>query len=132
MYKQIKKGIAVGTIHHSIFGSWIERLNTNSNILENFKETTKVPYIKLQSSEGEVFTVGTEIAKKSGTIRNMLEEHVEEGDPNVNTYILIKAVVTSRSHCKPGFVDFLTVDQSLPFHIILADNFLEHTACMPI
>ena len=87
-----------------------------------------MPYIKLQSSEGEVFTVETEIAKKSGTIRNMLEE----GEDNVNTYILIKAVVTSRSHCKPGFVDFLKVDQSFPFHIILADNFLEHTACMPI
>ena len=91
-----------------------------------------MPYIKLQSSEGEVFTVETEIAKKSGTICNMLEEHVEEGEDTVDTYILIKAVVTSRSHCKPGFVDFLKVDQSFPFHIILADKFLEHTACMPI
>ena len=39
--------------------------------------------IKLQSSEGEVFNVETEIAKKSGTIHNMLEDlGVEKGEDN--------------------------------------------------
>jgi S-phase kinase-associated protein 1 len=99
-------------------------LNTNSKYLENFKETTKVPYIKLQSSEGEVFTVETEIAKKSGTIRSMSEDlGVDEGGDN--TYILKKIpFVTSRTHLKPGF-DSLRVEQGTLFEIMLAANHLD-------
>lgn len=32
-----------------------------------------MPFLKLQSSDGEVFTVETQIAKQSNTIRTMLE-----------------------------------------------------------
>lgn len=32
-----------------------------------------MPYLKLQSSDGEVFQVETQIAKQSNTIRTMLE-----------------------------------------------------------
>ena len=39
-----------------------------------------MPSIKIQSNEGEVFAVETEIAKKSGTIRNMLEDLGMEED----------------------------------------------------
>ena len=86
----------MGTLHHSVFGSQIESLNTISKyILGKFQGNYQSAY---QSSEGEVFTVETEIDKKSGTIRNMLEEPgVDEGGDN--TYILKKIpFVTSQTH----------------------------------
>ena len=109
-------------------------MNANSNFLENFKETTKVPYIKLQSSEGEVFTVETEIAKKSGTIRNIMEDlGVEEGKdneeavplPNVNTYILKKVLQLSSLDREARGSDFLRVEQGTLFELILAANYLD-------
>ena len=104
--------------------------------MENFNETTKVPYIKLQSSEGEVFTIETEIAKKSGTLCNMLEDlGVEKGEdneeavplPNVNTYILEKVLQWS-SHNKDGTPvdsDVLRVEQGTLFEITLAANYVK-------
>ena len=111
-----------------------------------------MPYIKLQSSEGEVFTVETEIAKKSGTIRNMLEDlGVEEGEdneeavplPNVSTNILKKVIQWSTHHkdeptpvddennqkrtddISSWDLDFLKVDQGTLFELILAANYLD-------
>ena len=43
-------------------------INLNQLQLEN-----KMPYLKLQSSDGEIFSVETQIAKQSNTIRTMLE-----------------------------------------------------------
>ncbi len=56
-----------------------------------------MPSIKLQSSDGEVFSVDVEIAKQSVTIKTMLEDlGMDEDDeevvplPNVNAAILKK------------------------------------------
>ena len=111
-----------------------------------------MPYIKLQSSEGEVFTVETEIAKKSGTIRNMLEDLGMEEDadneeavplPNVSTNILKKVIQWSTHHkdeptpvddennqkrtddISSWDLDFLKVDQGTLFELILAANYLD-------
>lgn len=57
----------------------------------------QMPSIKLQSSDGEVFTVNVEIAKQSVTIKTMLEDLGMDEDeeevvplPNVNAAILKK------------------------------------------
>ena len=107
--------------------------------------------IKIQSNEGEIFTVETEIAKKSGTIRNMLEDLGMEGDdneeavplPNVNTNILKKVIEWSTYHkddpepkeddttekrsddISSWDSDFLKVDQGTLFELILAANYLD-------
>ena len=95
-----------------------------------------MPSIKIQSNEGEVFTIETEIAKKSGTIRNIMEDlGVEEGKdneeavplPNVNTYILEKVLQWS-SHNKDGTPvdsDVLRVEQGTLFEITLAANYVK-------
>ena len=56
-----------------------------------------MPSIKLQSSDGEVFSVDVEIAKQSVTIKTMLEDLGMDEDeedvvplPNVNAAILKK------------------------------------------
>ena len=107
--------------------------------------------IKIQSNEGEIFTVETEIAKKSGTIRNMLEDLGMEGDdndeavplPNVSTNILKKVIEWSTYHkddpepkeddttekrsddISSWDMDFLKVDQGTLFELILAANYLD-------
>ena len=107
--------------------------------------------IKIQSNEGEIFTVETEIAKKSGTIRNMLEDLGMEGDdndeavplPNVSTNILKKVIEWSTYHkddpepkeddtnekrsddISSWDSDFLKVDQGTLFELILAANYLD-------
>ena len=111
-----------------------------------------MPSIKIQSNEGEVFTVETEIAKKSGTIRNMLEDLGMEEDadnedavplPNVSTNILKKVIQWSTHHkdeptpvddpesqkrtddISSWDLDFLKVDQGTLFELILAANYLD-------
>ena len=93
-----------------------------------------MPSIKIQSNEGEVFTVETEIAKKSGTIRNIMEDlGVEEGKdneeavplPNVNTYILKKVLQLSSLDREARGSDFLRVEQGTLFELILAANYLD-------
>merc|ERR1712203_164874 len=69
-------------------------------ILRNIKKNTrhsKMPTIKLQSSDGDIFPVDVEIARQSVTIRTMLEDLGMEEDedevvplPNVNAAILKK------------------------------------------
>jgi S-phase kinase-associated protein 1 len=111
-----------------------------------------MPSIKIQSNEGEVFAVETEIAKKSGTIRNMLEDLGMEEDadneeavplPNVSTNILKKVIQWSTHHkdeptpvddentqkrtddISSWDLDFLKVDQGTLFELILAANYLD-------
>ena len=71
-----------------------------------------MPSIKLQSSDGEVFSVDVEIAKQSVTIKTMLEDLGMDEDeedvvplPNVNAAILKKvgAFLSLFSH---GFLSF--------------------------
>ena len=103
-----------------------------------------MPFIKLQSSDGEVFPVDVEIAKQSVTIKTMLEDlgGMEDGDevvplPNVNAAILKKVIQWSTYHKddpdqekKTDDIiswdnDFLKVDQGTIFELTLAANYLD-------
>jgi S-phase kinase-associated protein 1 len=107
--------------------------------------------IRLQSSDGEIFPVDIAVAKKSNTIKTMLDDlGVEDGDeeivplPNVDANILKKVIEWSSFHKDdpeptdddeyserirneiPSWdTDFLKVDQSTLFEIILAANYLD-------
>ena len=110
--------------------------------------------IKLQSCDGQSFPVDVEIAKKSNTVKTMLEDLgiEEEGDdnlvplPNVNAPILQKVIDWATEHKDdpppPEEVendntwrntvdisdwdqDFLNVDQGILFELILAANYLD-------
>ena len=109
--------------------------------------------IKLQSSEGEVFPIDVEIAKKSNTIRTMLsdlgiEDSCEEETvplPNVTTDILRKVIEwctvhkddpepdedsdeywEKRTNEITGWdIDFFKIDQATLFELILAANYLD-------
>ncbi|RXN04862.1 S-phase kinase-associated 1 [Labeo rohita] len=112
----------------------------------------KMPTIKLQSSDGEMFEVDVEIAKQSVTIKTMLEDlgMDDEGDddpvplPNVNAAILKKVIQWCTHHKddppppeddenKEKRTDdipvwdqeFLKVDQGTLFELILAANYLD-------
>ena len=114
-------------------------------------QTLKMPSIKLQSSDGEVFPVDVEIAKQSVTIKTMLEDlGMDEEDeevvplPNVNAAILKKVIQWATYHkddpplpeddenkekrtddiCSWD-ADFLKVDQGTLFELILAANYLD-------
>ena len=110
-----------------------------------------MPLIKLQSSDGENFPVDVDIAKKSITIKTMLEDlgMDEEDDevvplPNVNASILKKVIAWATYHKDDPPVaddeenkekrtddiatwdtDFLKVDQGTLFELILAANYLD-------
>ena len=107
--------------------------------------------IKLHSSDGDNFPVDVDIAKKSVTIKTMLEDlGIEEGHeeevplPNVNSAILEKVIQWATTHkddppppedddkkerrtddipecCKA----FLVVEQGTLFDLILAANYLD-------
>lgn len=87
---------------------WIEQLNECKQLSEPQVKSLceKMPSIKLQSSDGEIFEVDVEIAKQSVTIKSMLEDlgMDEEGDddpvplPNVNAAILKKVIQWCTHH----------------------------------
>jgi len=107
--------------------------------------------IKLQSNDGQTFTVDVLIAKQSVTIRTMLEDLGMEEDcdeavplPNVNAAILKKVIEWAEHHKndpptaeedenKEKRTDdisswdstFLQVDQGTLFELILAANYLD-------
>jgi S-phase kinase-associated protein 1 len=110
-----------------------------------------MPFLKLQSSDGEIFSVETQIAKQSNTIRTMLEE-LGMGDddeeaiplPNVNAAILKKVIAWCTQHkddtpppeddenrekstddISTWDMEFLKVDQGTLFELILAANYLD-------
>jgi S-phase kinase-associated protein 1 len=109
--------------------------------------------IKLQSSNGDIFPIDVVIAKKSNTIKTMLESlGIEEGSqeeavplPNVTTDILKKVIEwctvhkddpepdedsdeywETRTNEITGWdVDFFKMDQATLFELILAANYLD-------
>ena len=109
-----------------------------------------MPFIKLQSSDGEIFSVELAIARKSITIKTMIEDlKLEENDenlvplPNLTSQVL-KMIIEWCTYHKDepappeveetkgnGVVittwdhDFLEVDQSKLFELVLAANFLD-------
>jgi len=111
----------------------------------------KMPNIKLQSCDGEVFAVDVDIAKQSVTIKTMLEDlgmDEEEEEvvplPNVNAAILKKVIQWATYHkddppppeedenkekrtddISSWDADFLKVDQGTLFELILAANYLD-------
>nr|XP_044250146.1 S-phase kinase-associated protein 1-like [Drosophila takahashii] len=110
-----------------------------------------MPIIKLQSSDEEIFETDIQIAKCSGTIKIMLEDCGMENDenaivplPNVNSEILRKVLTWAQYHkddpqpienddskynCSDDIIawdlEFLKVDQSTLFELILAANYLD-------
>ncbi|KAI5641975.1 hypothetical protein NE865_05974 [Phthorimaea operculella] len=111
----------------------------------------KMPNIKLQSSDNEIFDVDVEIAKCSVTIKTMLEDLGMDDDeeevvplPNVNSAILKKVIQWATYHkddpplpeddenkekrtddISSWDADFLKVDQGTLFELILAANYLD-------
>ena len=111
-----------------------------------------MPHITLQSSDGEIFKIDAEIAKKSVFLEVMLERwmNIEEGRENVarhlpfNAEILKKVFQWAEYHkddppaleneknkemrtddISSWDYDFLKVDQGIIFDVILAANFLD-------
>jgi len=109
--------------------------------------------VKLQSSDGEVFDVETDIIKLSNTIKTMLEDlgvEDEESEtemiplPNVNAAILKKVIGWCQYHkddpppleeddnkekrtddISSWDAEFLKVDQGTLFELILAANYMD-------
>ena len=108
--------------------------------------------IRLQSNDGEIFPIDLAVDKKSNTIKTMLDDLGVEEDageevvplPNVDTNILKKVIEWSAFHKDdpeptdddeytdgrrdeiPSWdSDFLKVDQSSLFEIILVTNYLD-------
>uniref|UniRef100_A0A1A9WZ39 S-phase kinase-associated protein 1 n=1 Tax=Glossina brevipalpis TaxID=37001 RepID=A0A1A9WZ39_9MUSC len=121
----------------------------------------EMPNIKLESSDGEIFDVDVKIAKCSGTIRTMLEDCGMEDNVNaivpllnVNSAILRKILVWADHHKDDPLpaeddenkrtyhislwdADFVKVDQSTLFDLILAANYLDiksllHVTCKTV
>jgi len=108
--------------------------------------------IRLQSNDGEIFPIDIAVAKKSNTIKTMLDDlGIEDSDeeeivplPNVDANILRKVIEWSvyhrddpeptdddeytyrkREEISAWDTDFLKVDKSTLFEIILAANYLD-------
>ncbi|KAH8269861.1 hypothetical protein KR018_008140, partial [Drosophila ironensis] len=109
----------------------------------------RMPIIRLESSDKEIFDTDQEIAKCSETIRTVLEDLGDESDnsvlplPKVNSMILKKVLLWATHHKDDPQVaeedennesrtddisswdaDFLNVDQGTLFELILAANYL--------
>ena len=110
-----------------------------------------MPYVKLQSSDNEVFEVDVEVAKQSEVIRQMVEDcdyddFDDEPIPllSVNAAILRKVIEWATHHkddpppkeaeenrekrtddIEPFDREFLKVDQGTLFELILAANYLD-------
>lgn len=110
-----------------------------------------MPYIRLQSNDGEIVPVDVEIAKMSGTLKNMLddlgiEEAGEEAVPLPNvTAAVLKKVAKWATHHKDDpplpenyekremiaddisewDKEFFKVEQGELFDLILAANYLD-------
>ena len=101
-----------------------------------------MPKIKLQSSDDKVIMVDVEIAKKSITIKNMLENlNTEDGGewgiplPNVNAKILQKIIeywAQYHDDNPPQFfpnyknqIDYISFYDGTLFELILAADYLE-------
>lgn len=113
--------------------------------------------INLQSSDGELFETDIEIAKCSGTIKNMLDDCGIEAEgaivplPNVKAAILRRVLAWADHHKDDGKLvdsvddkkketgeisewdaDFLKVDQGTLFELILAANYLDTKGLLDI
>lgn len=74
----------------------------------------KMPTMKLQSSDGDVFDVDVEIAKASNTIKTMIEDlGLDEDDdepvplPNVNGAIMRKVSISARERKRVTLPPFI-------------------------
>ncbi|CAH3187071.1 unnamed protein product [Porites lobata] len=112
---------------------------------------SKMPYIKLQSSDGEIFEVDVEAAKTSAILGPMAEDLGMGKDddepvqlPYVNAAILAKVIKWAEKHkddppppdddenkekrtddIDPWDQEFLKVDQGTLFELIIAANYLD-------
>jgi S-phase kinase-associated protein 1 len=95
--------------------------------------------VTLRSSDEEKFEVSQEVAFKSETIKNMIEDTGTESTiplPNVSSKILAKVIEyckyhvsakkseTSEDETKTFDTEFVKVDQATLFELILAANYL--------
>lgn len=100
--------------------------------------------VKLMSSDGQTFEVDQEVAHESQTIKNMIEDTGSEDQiplPNVSGRILAKVIEYCKYHVeankkvddkqakgdddiKQWDADFVKVDQTTLFDLILAANYL--------
>lgn len=111
--------------------------------------------IKLKSSENEMFEVDPDVAIQSETIKDMMEDDVSTENgiplPNVSGKILAKVIEYCKYHVdaskaagssdKPAVpevavkewdVEFVKVDQSTLFELILAANYLNIKALLDL
>ncbi|XP_050408532.1 S-phase kinase-associated protein 1 isoform X1 [Patella vulgata] len=144
------------SLNHFCFDESFSKQNFNMTFLSHSEGKLaeckqKMPSIKLQSSDGEIFEVDVEIAKQSVTIKTMLEDLGMDEDeeepvplPNVNAAILKKVIQWCTYHkddppppeddenkekrtddiCSWD-AEFLKVDQGTLFELILAANYLD-------
>ncbi|XP_026439792.1 SKP1-like protein 1B [Papaver somniferum] len=94
--------------------------------------------VTLKSSDGETFDVEQSVALQSQTIKHMIEDDCADNGiplPNVTSKILAKVIEYCRKHdgdadekgkdeVKNWDAEFVKVDQSTLFDLILAANYL--------
>ncbi|XP_026432627.1 SKP1-like protein 1B [Papaver somniferum] len=95
--------------------------------------------VTLKSSDGETFDVEESVALQSQTIKHMIEDDCADNGiplPNVTSNILAKVIEYCRKHddnadekakddeLKNWDAEFVKVDQSTLFDLILASNYL--------